>query len=69
MLHVISGEAVCNASGMGFNGFTNDGRSKWDQMSNVDIIRFEVKIIKVIFCFVQKSLLFCLESVCLASIP
>ncbi|XP_035209746.1 lysophospholipid acyltransferase 2-like isoform X3 [Stegodyphus dumicola] len=37
------GEAVCNASGMGFNGYTSDGRSKWDLMSNVDIIRFEIR--------------------------
>ncbi|XP_035209744.1 membrane-bound O-acyltransferase domain-containing protein 2-like isoform X1 [Stegodyphus dumicola] len=38
------GEAVCNASGMGFNGYTSDGRSKWDLMSNVDIIRFEFSL-------------------------
>lgn len=38
------GEASCNASGMGFNGYSNDGHPKWDLMSNVDIIRFEVKI-------------------------
>ncbi|XP_042905740.1 lysophospholipid acyltransferase 6 isoform X2 [Parasteatoda tepidariorum] len=38
------GEAVCNASGMGFNGYTADGHSKWDLMSNVDIIRFELSL-------------------------
>ncbi|XP_054707299.1 lysophospholipid acyltransferase 6-like [Uloborus diversus] len=38
------GEAVCNASGMGFNGCSGDGRSKWDLMSNVDIIRFELSL-------------------------
>ncbi|GFT63927.1 membrane-bound O-acyltransferase domain-containing protein 2 [Trichonephila clavipes] len=38
------GEAVCNASGMGFNGYNNDGHPKWDLMSNVDIIRFELSL-------------------------
>lgn len=38
------GEAVCNASGMGFNGYSPDGQSKWDLMSNMDIIRFEFSL-------------------------
>lgn len=38
------GEAVCNASGMGFSGYTADGTPKWDLISNIDIIRFEFSL-------------------------
>ncbi|XP_045497114.1 lysophospholipid acyltransferase 6 [Colias croceus] len=34
-------EAICNNSGMGFNGYDNDGTPKWDKMSNIDVFAFE----------------------------
>ncbi|XP_039753830.1 lysophospholipid acyltransferase 1 isoform X1 [Pararge aegeria] len=34
-------EAICNNSGMGFNGYDNDGCPKWDKMSNIDVFGFE----------------------------
>ncbi|CAH0723417.1 unnamed protein product, partial [Brenthis ino] len=35
-------EAICNNSGMGFNGYDNNGSPKWDKMSNVDVFGFEL---------------------------
>lgn len=35
-------DAICNASGLGFNGYDAKGRARWDLISNVDILRFEV---------------------------
>ena len=35
-------DAICNASGLGFNGFSERGDAKWDLISNVDILKFEV---------------------------
>lgn len=35
-------DAICNNSGLGFNGYTDDGQEKWDGASNVDIFKFEV---------------------------
>lgn len=37
----ILGEAVCNAAGFGFNGYTNDGKARWNLISNVDIVTIE----------------------------
>ena len=37
-------DAICNASGLGFNGYFADGQTKWDLTTNVDIIGFEVRI-------------------------
>lgn len=34
-------DAICNLSGLGFNGYAVDGSAKWDLVSNVDIIKFE----------------------------
>ncbi|KAJ2946043.1 hypothetical protein O0L34_g4962 [Tuta absoluta] len=34
-------EAICNNSGMGFNGYDTDGQPKWDKMSNIDVFDFE----------------------------
>ncbi|CAH2106412.1 unnamed protein product [Euphydryas editha] len=34
-------DAICNNSGMGFNGYDNNGSPKWDKMSNIDIFGFE----------------------------
>uniref|UniRef100_A0A8D8PMQ1 Lysophospholipid acyltransferase 1 n=1 Tax=Cacopsylla melanoneura TaxID=428564 RepID=A0A8D8PMQ1_9HEMI len=35
-------DAICNNSGLGFNGLTETGEQKWDLISNVDIISFEM---------------------------
>ncbi|XP_037293911.1 lysophospholipid acyltransferase 2 [Manduca sexta] len=35
-------EAICNNSGMGFNGYDVDGTPKWDKMSNIDVFGFEL---------------------------
>lgn len=34
-------DAICNLSGLGFNGYTESGSPKWDLVSNVDILGFE----------------------------
>ncbi|KAI5651862.1 MBOAT, membrane-bound o-acyltransferase family domain-containing protein [Phthorimaea operculella] len=34
-------EAICNNSGMGFNGYDTQGQPKWDKMSNIDVFDFE----------------------------
>ncbi len=33
---------VCNASGLGFNGYDENNEPKWDLLSNVDIFNIEV---------------------------
>lgn len=35
------GEAICNAAGFGFNGYTSDGKARWNLISNVDIVTIE----------------------------
>lgn len=36
-------DAICNNSGLGFNGYdAKDGSAKWDMISNIDIRKFEV---------------------------
>jgi lysophospholipid acyltransferase 1/2 len=35
-------DAICNNSGLGFNGYDKDGIAKWDLISNIYIIPFEV---------------------------
>ncbi|XP_076620237.1 lysophospholipid acyltransferase 6 [Colletes latitarsis] len=34
-------DAICNNSGLGFNGYKENGEPKWDLYSNVDVISFE----------------------------
>ncbi len=36
---------VCNASGLGFNGYDINGQPKWDGLTNINIYNFEVRII------------------------
>ena len=38
----ILADAICNASGLGFNGYDEKGNAKWDIAQNVDILGFEV---------------------------
>ncbi|XP_054930031.1 lysophospholipid acyltransferase 6 [Dermacentor andersoni] len=35
------GEAICNAAGFGFNGYTSDKKARWNLLSNVDIVTIE----------------------------
>lgn len=35
-------DAICNNSGIGFNGYDERGKSKWDLISNINVINFEV---------------------------
>ena len=34
-------DSICNASGLGFNGYHDNGNARWDLTSNVDILGFE----------------------------
>uniref|UniRef100_A0A1I8BPJ1 DUF1084 domain-containing protein n=1 Tax=Meloidogyne hapla TaxID=6305 RepID=A0A1I8BPJ1_MELHA len=38
----IFSDAICNLSGFGFNGFTEEGDPKWDKITNVDAWKVEV---------------------------
>jgi hypothetical protein len=35
-------DAICNESGLGFNGYDADGSPKWDLLTNIYVIPFEV---------------------------
>lgn len=37
-------DAICNNSGLGFTGYDKDGNSKWDLISNINVLGFEVYI-------------------------
>nr|CAD7405084.1 unnamed protein product [Timema cristinae] len=37
-------DAICNASGLGFNGFDQNGNPCWDLISNVDVLKFEFSL-------------------------
>ncbi|CAD7077188.1 unnamed protein product [Hermetia illucens] len=34
-------EAICNNSGLGFNGYDKDGSAKWDLLANINVFAFE----------------------------
>ena len=34
-------DAICNNSGLGFNGYEKDGTAKWDLISNIHVFSFE----------------------------
>ncbi len=36
-------DAVNNASGLGFNGYDKHGNSKWDLVTNINILNLEVR--------------------------
>lgn len=38
----ILADAICNASGFGFNGFDDNGKPIWDLTTNIEIYGFEV---------------------------
>lgn len=37
-------DAICNNSGLGFNGYEKDGNPKWDLITNINVISFEVPL-------------------------
>lgn len=40
----IFADAICNNSGMGFNGFNDKNEPQWDLISNVDVLEFETSL-------------------------
>lgn len=38
----LTADAICNSSGLGFNGYDENGLAKWDLISNINVIEFEV---------------------------
>lgn len=34
-------DAICNNSGLGFNGYNADGSARWDLISNINVMNFE----------------------------
>jgi lysophospholipid acyltransferase 1/2 len=38
------GETICNASGLGFNGFDKEGSADWELVSNINIWRLETSL-------------------------
>ena len=41
-LSLFSAEAVNNMGGLGFNGYDENGKAKWDRITNINILKFEV---------------------------
>ncbi len=38
----ITADLVSNASGLGFNGYDENGEAKWDLVTGVDVFKLEV---------------------------
>jgi len=38
-------DAICNNSGLGFTGYDKDGSPKWDLISNINVLSFEVRFL------------------------
>lgn len=38
----LMGDAICNNSMLGFNGYDQDGKARWDLISNINVFAFEV---------------------------
>lgn len=38
-------DAANNASGLGFNGYNEDGRAKWDLVTNIYPVKLEVNLV------------------------
>ena len=36
-------DSACNAAGLGFNGYNELGYARWDLVTGVDIVGFEVQ--------------------------
>ena len=35
-------DAICNNSGLGFNGYDKENNAKWDLLTNINVLSFEV---------------------------
>lgn len=46
-------DAICNNSGIGFNGYDDNGKSQWDLISNINVINFEVSVGRSRPCVIQ----------------
>ena len=44
ILLLLSAEAMNNFCGLGFNGFDENGRVKWNRMTIVNILKIEVRL-------------------------
>lgn len=42
----LMGDAICNNSMLGFNGYDRDGKARWDLISNINVFAFEVSVRK-----------------------
>ncbi|KAI4458117.1 porcupine [Holotrichia oblita] len=40
-------DAICNNSGMGFNGYDTNGKPQWDKFTNVFVLKFEVSLFTI----------------------
>lgn len=47
-------DAICNNSGLGFAGYDKEGNPKWDLLTNINVLSFEVSF--SIFDFNEKEL-------------
>lgn len=54
-------DAICNNSGLGFTGYDKDGQPKWDLISNINVLSFEVCNI-IYFIFLLKITSFFCDS-------
>ena len=52
-MHCLSGDAVNNASGLGYNGYDSKGKQKWDLISNVNILGLEVSGKLLLLCRIK----------------
>lgn len=41
------GDTICNAGGLGFNGFDANNKQKWDLLDPFDLTNFEAKVFYV----------------------
>ena len=44
---VIFADAICNNSGLGFNGYDGNGEANWNLYSNVNVVGFEVALLNI----------------------
>ena len=52
ILLLLSAEAMNNFCGIGFNGFDENGRARWNRMTIVNILKIEVRLcVYVLFFF------------------
>ena len=57
ILLLLSAEAMNNFCGLGFNGFDENGRARWNRMTIVNILKIEVRLcVYVLFFFLSKLL-------------